>query len=87
VSGNRRQFTIHLPIHAPNPQTAAVIARTIGHSLAQAFRALDTRDITLTAQDEPEVVHRVFCGRALTTGRRCVLRTDHTGDCNPRTAR
>ena len=87
MTNPRQQFTIHLPIRAANPQTAAVIARTIGHSLAAAFRALDTRDITLTAQDEPEVVHRVFCGQRLTSGRRCVLRTDHTGDCNPRTAR
>ncbi|MFK3981747.1 hypothetical protein ACI2K4_15370 [Micromonospora sp. NPDC050397] len=87
MSGNRQHFTIHLPIQAANPQTAAVIARTIGHSLAAAFRALDTRDITLSAQDEPEVAHRVFCGERLTSGRRCVLRTDHSGDCNPRTAR
>ncbi|WP_326561622.1 hypothetical protein [Micromonospora sp. NBC_01796] len=87
MSGNRRQFTIHLPIRAANPQTAAVIARTIGHTIAAAFRALDTRDITLSSPDEPEVVHRVFCGRALTTGRRCVLRSDHSGDCNPRIAR
>ncbi|RKR89565.1 hypothetical protein BDK92_3920 [Micromonospora pisi] len=87
MTSNRQRFTIHLPIQAPNPQTAAVIARTIGHSLAAAFRALDTRDITLSAQDEPEVVHRVFCGRRLTSGRRCVLRTEHTGECNHRTAR
>jgi hypothetical protein len=86
VSTARRSFTIHLPIRATNTQTAALIARTVGHMLA-VFRSVDTRNITLTEPDHPELVHRVFCGRTLTGGRRCVLRADHTGACNRRTAR
>jgi hypothetical protein len=86
VSNTRREFTIHLPIRASNTEAAALITRTIGHMLA-VFRSVDTRDITLTEPDHPELIHRVFCGRTLTGGRRCVLRADHTGACNHRTAR
>lgn len=86
MSDTRKSFTIHLPIRAANTEVAAMITRSIGHMLV-VFRSVDTRDITLTEPDHPELVHRVFCGQTLTSGRRCVLRADHTGACNRRTAR
>jgi hypothetical protein len=83
---SRRRFTIQLPISAADVRAAALIARTIGHALAM-FRSVDTRNITLVEPDNPEVIHRVYCGLPLDGGRRCVLRADHTGGCNRRTAR
>ncbi|BCL14486.1 hypothetical protein [Micromonospora sagamiensis] len=75
-----RRFLIQLPVTADDLATAVRVARVIARSLS--FRQLvECDEATVAAVDHPAVRHPVFCPGQLPTGRRCLLRPDHDGEC------
>ncbi|WP_327034230.1 hypothetical protein [Micromonospora ureilytica] len=82
----RERFVIHLPVIAGDMVAAVRLARVVARwagVLAQA----DPGEITVSAEDNQCVHHRVFCDLRLAGGRRCLLRADHDGPCARRLIR
>ncbi len=76
----------HLPFIAPDLPAARQFAGTLARSLAF-LTEVDQGETTVSAEDDQGARHRVFCDRPLDSGRRCVRRTEHDGDCSWRSRR
>lgn len=74
------RWVVHLPVIAPDLPAAQRIARVVGR-WTLLLPQTDPGEITVSAEDEQGVRHRVFCDVRLPGGRRCVLRADHDGPC------
>ncbi|MER5702536.1 hypothetical protein ABT023_11385 [Micromonospora sp. NPDC002296] len=78
------RWVIHLPITAPDLLRARIFARTATRLLARLSRRVDLGEVTVSAEDDQGVRHRVFCDRLLPGGARCALPTDHAVPCSHR---
>lgn len=78
------RWVIHLPITAPDLLRARIFARTTARVLARLSARVDPEEVTVSAEDEQGVHHRVFCDRRLPGGGRCALPVDHTSPCSRR---
>ncbi|KAB1938079.1 hypothetical protein F8271_18305 [Micromonospora sp. ALFpr18c] len=80
------RWVIHLPVVAGDLPTAQRLARVVAH-WAHVLPQLDPAGTTVSAEDDQNVRHWVFCDRKLPEGRRCLLRADHDGACSRRAVR
>ncbi|MGC5017056.1 hypothetical protein [Micromonospora sp. DT47] len=78
------RWVIHLPVTAPDLLRARIFARTTARVLARLSACVDPGEVTVSAEDEQGVHHRVFCDRLLPGGARCALPVDHTAPCSRR---
>lgn len=85
MSEEANRYVIHVPVVAANLRHARILARTAARALA--FLAVDTRETTVSEEDNQNVHHRVFCNRLLADGQRCALRAEHETECAPRVPR
>ncbi|TDC39644.1 hypothetical protein E1211_03565 [Micromonospora sp. 15K316] len=80
------RWVIHLPAVADDLNSARRLARVVAH-WAHALTQLDPGGTSVSAEDDQNVRHRVFCDRLLPGGRRCLLWPDHDGECSRRPRR
>ncbi|MEU8333539.1 hypothetical protein [Micromonospora sp. NPDC048839] len=66
--------------------SAQRLARVVAH-WAHVLPQLEAGGTSVSAEDDQNVRHWVFCDRILSEGRRCLLRADHDGACSRRLAR
>ncbi|MFG1674617.1 hypothetical protein [Micromonospora sp. NPDC049282] len=78
-----RRYVIHLPIVAADLPAAQRMARVVGRWLLVLPRA-EPGGTTVSAEDEQNVRHWVFCDAPMANGRRCLLGADHDGPCSRR---
>ncbi|MEU1602281.1 hypothetical protein [Micromonospora matsumotoense] len=79
------RWVIHLPVTAPDLLRARIFARTAARVLARLSARVDPGGVTVSAEDQQDVHHWVFCDRPLPGGTRCALPLDHTNPCTRRT--
>ncbi|MFI1194247.1 hypothetical protein ACH4T9_13440 [Micromonospora sp. NPDC020750] len=77
------RFVIHLPVVANDLLSAQRLARVVAH-WTHVLPQTEAGGTTVSAEDDQNVRHRVFCDRILSGGRRCLLRPDHDGGCSRR---
>jgi hypothetical protein len=77
------RYVIHLPVIAADLPAAQRLARVVGRWMT-VLPMTDPGELTVSAEDEQLVRHRVFCDLRLPSGRRCVLRDGHDGECSRR---
>ncbi|KKK05130.1 hypothetical protein [Micromonospora sp. HK10] len=80
------RYVIHVPIVAADLPAAQRLARVVGRWLL-VLPQTEPGGITVSAEDDQNVRHWVFCDGLLPGGRRCLLRTDHDGPCARRLRR
>ncbi|WP_320067586.1 hypothetical protein [Micromonospora sp. RTGN7] len=80
------RFVIHLPVVAGDLSGAVRLARVVAR-WAGVLTQADPGETTVSAEDDQNLRHRVFCDRRLTGGRRCLLRAQHDGPCTRRLTR
>jgi hypothetical protein len=80
---DHQRYVIHLPVTANDLTAAQRLARMLAR-WARILPAADPGDVTVSAEDDQRVHHRVFCDARMPGGRRCLLRADHDGDCSRR---
>jgi hypothetical protein len=80
------RYVIHLPVVAADLTAAQRLARVVARWTGMLPHA-DPGETTVSAEDDQNVRHRVFCDRLLPGGRRCLLRADHDGPCARRLRR
>ncbi|MBM0225244.1 MULTISPECIES: hypothetical protein [Micromonospora] len=76
------RWVIHLPITAPDLHRARIFARTAARVLARLSARVEPGGVTVSAEDQQNVRHWVFCDRLLPGGSRCALPVDHTSPCS-----
>lgn len=76
------RWVIHLPITAPDLHRARIFARTAARVLARLSARVEPGGVTVSAEDQQNVRHWVFCDRLLPGGARCALPVDHTSPCS-----
>lgn len=81
------RWVIHLPIVAPDLHHARIFARTAALVLARLNRRVEPGGVTVSAEDQQNVRHWVFCDRRLPGGARCALPADHLSPCSRRPLR
>ncbi|MEV0723815.1 hypothetical protein AB0I37_13655 [Micromonospora purpureochromogenes] len=81
-----QRYVIHLPVVATDLPAAQRLARVVGRWLL-VLPQTDPGETTVSAEDDQNVRHRVFCDLRLTGGRRCLLRDGHDGECSRRLRR
>jgi hypothetical protein len=75
---------VHLPILATDLPRARRLAASLGRLLRR-LSTVDSGEITVSAEDDQSVHHRVFCDTRIgATPHRCVRRADHAGPCTAR---
>ncbi|QLD23243.1 hypothetical protein [Micromonospora carbonacea] len=84
MRGPNSRWVVHVPIVVPDLLRARILARTAARVLAQLTRCVDVGEVTVSAEDEQRVHHRVFCDRRLAGGARCGLPSDHLAPCATR---
>lgn len=77
------RWVIHLPAAADDLRSAQRLARVVAH-WAHVLPQLDPGGTTVSAEDNQNVRHWVFCDRPVPGGRRCLLWPDHDGACSRR---
>ncbi|SCE72631.1 hypothetical protein GA0070216_101599 [Micromonospora matsumotoense] len=77
------RFVIHLPVVANDLLSAQRLARVVAH-WTHVLPQTDPGGTTVSAEDDQNARHWVFCDRLLSGGRRCLLRPDHDGECSRR---
>ncbi|MEU8086288.1 hypothetical protein AB0B57_22080 [Micromonospora sp. NPDC049101] len=75
------RWVIHLPITAPDLLRARIFARTAVRVLVRLTARVEAGGVTVSAEDQQDAHHWVFCDRPLPGGGRCGLSTDHTAHC------
>lgn len=80
------RWVIHLPVVAEDLLSAQRLARVVAH-WTQVLPQTDPGGTTVSAEDEQNVQHWVFCDRRMPNGTRCRLRPDHDGGCARRPRR
>jgi hypothetical protein len=80
------RFVIHLPVVANDLLSAQRLARVVAH-WTHVLPQTDPGGTTVSAEDDQNVRHRVFCDRLLAGDRRCLLRAGHDGPCTRRLIR
>ncbi|NBE82804.1 hypothetical protein [Micromonospora rubida] len=78
------RWVVHLPITAPDLLRARVFARTAARLLARLSARVEPGGVTVSAEDEQNVRHWVFCDRLLPDRARCTLPADHISPCSRR---
>lgn len=78
------RWVIHLPISAPDLLRARIFARTAARVLARLSAHVEAGGVTVSAEDDQNVRHWVFCDRLLPASGRCALPADHTAPCTRR---
>jgi hypothetical protein len=82
--GDRRRYVIHVPVTVRDLDGAKALARALALSVGH-ISQIDARRTTVSAEDAPEVRHRVFCNRLLVRARgRCRREYGHAGPCEVR---
>ncbi|RZU75517.1 hypothetical protein EV384_4061 [Micromonospora kangleipakensis] len=81
-----QRYVIHLPVVANDLPAAQRLARVVGCWLLVLPQA-DPGETTVSAEDDQNVRHRVYCDLLMPGGRRCLLRADHDGPCARRLRR
>ncbi|WP_030271674.1 hypothetical protein [Micromonospora globosa] len=77
------RWVIHLPVVVNDLLSAQRLARVVAywtHVLPQT----EPGGTTVSAEDDQNVRHWVFCDRLLPGGQRCLLRPGHDGECSRR---
>ncbi|MFD2762935.1 hypothetical protein [Micromonospora eburnea] len=82
-----QRYVIHLPVVAADLPAAQRLARVVGRWLLVLLPPADPGETTVSAEDDQNVRHRVFCDLLMPGGRRCLLRSDHDGPCTRRLRR
>lgn len=78
------RWVIHLPVTAADLMRARILARTAARVLIRFSARVEPGGVTVSAEDQQDVRHWVFCDRLLPEGGgRCVLAVDHTSRCRP----
>ena len=77
------RYVIHLPVVARDLPAAQRLARVLAR-WALVLPPADPGETTVSAEDEQDVRHRVFCDLPLPGGRRCLLPDGHDGACSRR---
>ncbi|PPA60748.1 hypothetical protein [Micromonospora chalcea] len=80
------RWVIHLPVTAADLPAAQRLARVVARWTGVLPHA-DPGETTVSAEDDQNVRHRVFCDLLMPGGRRCLLRADHDGPCSRRVHR
>ncbi|SCE99092.1 hypothetical protein [Micromonospora mirobrigensis] len=80
------RYVIHLPVVATDLPAAQRLARVVAR-WSVLLPQTDPGETTVSAEDDQNVRHRVFCDLLLTGGRRCLLAADHDGPCTRRLRR
>lgn len=75
-----REYVIHLPVRVDDLAAATDLARAVAASLAF-LPELDAGETTVSAVDDQNNRHRVFCDLLLPGGSRCPQQFDHRGPC------
>lgn len=78
------RWVIHLPVTAPDLLRARIFARTAARVLARLNARVEPGGVTVSAEDQQNIRHWVFCDRQLAGGGRCALPVDHTVPCSRR---
>lgn len=82
------RWVIHLPVTAADLMRARILARTAARVLIRFGARVEPGGVTVSAEDQQDVRHWVFCNQLLPEGGgRCVLAVDHTSRCRPRPPR
>ncbi|HEY0698489.1 MAG TPA: hypothetical protein VGD43_11845 [Micromonospora sp.] len=71
-----------MPVVSESLATARLFAWGIARSL-RLLAGVDLGETTVSAEDDQEVRHRVFCDALLPGRGRCGLRAEHRSDCVP----
>ncbi|MEV0154238.1 hypothetical protein AB0H57_10925 [Micromonospora sp. NPDC050686] len=74
------RYVIHLPVAAPDLPAAQRLARVVARWSA-ILPQTDPGETTVSAEDDQNVRHRIFCDLRMPGGRRCLLPADHDGPC------
>ncbi|MER7332182.1 MULTISPECIES: hypothetical protein [unclassified Micromonospora] len=77
------RWVIHLPVVAGDLLAAQRLARVVAH-WTHVLPQTDPSGTTVSAEDDQNVRHWVFCDRRMPDGRRCLLWPDHDGECSRR---
>ncbi|SCF44474.1 hypothetical protein GA0070564_11095 [Micromonospora mirobrigensis] len=77
---------IHLPVVTNDLLSAQRLARVVAH-WTQILPQVDPGGTTVSAEDDQNSRHWVFCDRNMPDGRRCRLWPDHDGACSRRPRR
>ncbi|GAB3182013.1 hypothetical protein FHX75_13664 [Micromonospora palomenae] len=80
------RWVIHLPAAAVDLLSAQRLARVVAH-WAHVLPQLDPGGTTVSAEDDQNVRHWVFCDQNMPGGVRCLLWPDHDGECSRRPRR
>ncbi|MBM0239630.1 hypothetical protein JNW88_25360 [Micromonospora sp. ATA32] len=80
------RYVIHLPVVAADLPAAQRLARVVARWTVM-LPQTDPGETTVSAEDNQNVRHRVFCDLLMPGGRRCMLRADHYGPCARRLRR
>ncbi|NJP31172.1 hypothetical protein [Micromonospora thermarum] len=78
------RWVIHLPVTAPDLHRARIFARTAARVLARLSARVEPGGVTVSAEDQQNVRHWVFCDRPLPGGARCALPAEHLAPCSRR---
>ncbi|RIV39788.1 hypothetical protein [Micromonospora radicis] len=73
---------VHLPVAIADLAKALRFAYTLSRSLAL-IPGVEVAGVTVSAEDNQDVRHWVFCDLILPDRRRCARRADHGGPCDP----
>jgi hypothetical protein len=76
------RYVIHLPATSADLAGAVELAYALVRSLSF-LPELDAGEATVSEEDAQHVHHRVCCDRLLPGHRRCALRAEHDGPCDP----
>ncbi|MEV4465729.1 hypothetical protein AB0J51_19160 [Micromonospora echinofusca] len=77
------RWVVHLPVVAHDLLAAQRLARVVAH-WTHVLPQTDPAGTTVSAEDDQNVRHWVFCDRRLSSGLRCLLWPDHDGECSRR---
>ncbi|MCW3817860.1 hypothetical protein ONA91_25760 [Micromonospora sp. DR5-3] len=81
-----QRYVIHLPVVAADLPDAQRLARVVGRWLV-VLPQTEPGGITVSAEDDQNLRHWVFCDLLMPGGRRCLLRADDEGSCSRRLRR
>jgi hypothetical protein len=76
-----QRYVIHLPIVANDLPAAQRLARVVGRRLL-VLPWTEPGGTTVSAEDDQNLRHWVFCDAMTPGGRRCLLPADHDGPCS-----